>query len=216
MLEPDMPRMRTPPAGRNARRPRSRGRICSPRMGLKSRAMIRGRSPLQGMMSLTATVRSKVSLQVTLTGRLFVTSPALGRIASRRIAQAPSPLRMARVTICSSPLMALYLRSCVPTPRLCRRVLNCGGRPSESESEPLKHKGPGLLTALALPLLPALIHPSAWKGNSPKFTCRILNRIGDRGGATRYYPAPMDRMLPQDVVVLSRYSPYRIEYRWVQ
>ena len=52
-----------------------------------------------------------------------------------------------------------------------------------------------------------LIHRSAWNSNSPKFTCRILNRIGDRGGATRYYPAPMDRMLPQDVVVLSRYSP---------
>src|SRR5215207_2632549 len=165
-----MPRMRTPPAGRSALRPRWRGGICSPRMGLKSREMSRGRSPLQAMMSLTATVRSKVSLQVTLTGRLFVTSPALARIASRRIAQAPSPLRMARVTICSSPLMALSSRSCVPTPSLCRRVLNCGGVPSELESEPLKHKGPGLLRALALPLLHALIHRSAWKVNSPKFS----------------------------------------------
>jgi putative transposase len=106
---------------------------------------------------------------LTLTGRLFVTSPALGRIASRRIAQAPSPLRMARVTICSSPLMALCLRSSVPTPSLCRRVLNCGGRPSESESESLKHIGPGLLAALALPLLPALIHRSVWKWNSANF-----------------------------------------------
>jgi hypothetical protein len=55
--------------------------------------------------------------------------------------------------------------------------LNCGGRPSESETEPLKHIGPGLLTALALPLLLALIHRSAWKGNSAKSICRIVHRI---------------------------------------
>src|SRR5829696_9213728 len=165
-----MLRMRTPPAGRSALRPRSRGRICSPRIGLKSREMSRGRSPLQAMMSLTATVRSKASLQVTLMGRLFVTSPALGRIRSRQIAQAPSPLRMARVTIRSSPLMAVCSRSCVPTPSLCRRVLNSGGVPSEWESEPLKHKGPGLLTALALPLFPGLIHRNAGKVSSPKFS----------------------------------------------
>ena len=50
-------------------------------------------------------------------GKIFVTSLSPGRIRSRRIAQAPSPLRMARVTISSSPLMALSSRSCVPTPR---------------------------------------------------------------------------------------------------
>jgi hypothetical protein len=44
-------------AASSARRPRWRGGICSPRMGLTSRAMIRGRSPLQVMRSLTATVR---------------------------------------------------------------------------------------------------------------------------------------------------------------
>jgi hypothetical protein len=132
-----MQRMRTP-QGRSAQRQRWRGRICSLRMGFKSRAMIRGLSPWQAMMSLTATVRSKASLQLTLTGRSLVTSLSPGRIASRPIAQAPSPLRMARVTISSSPLMALCLRSCVPTPRLCRRVLNCGEVPSEWESEPLR------------------------------------------------------------------------------
>ena len=48
-------------------------------------------------------------------GQTFVTSPALGRIRSRRIAQAPSPLRMARVTTCSSPLMAhVYVRAYRP------------------------------------------------------------------------------------------------------
>src|SRR5215211_1080074 len=76
---------------------------------------------------------------------------------------------MARVTTSSSPLMALCLRSCIPTPSLCRRVLNSGGRPNEWESEPLKHIGPGLLRALVLPLLLALIHRSAWNRNSPKF-----------------------------------------------
>jgi hypothetical protein len=35
--------------------------------------------------------------------------------------------------------------------------------------------GPGLLRVLALLL--ALIHPSAWKGYSPKFACRILHRF---------------------------------------
>jgi hypothetical protein len=50
--------------------------------------------------------------------------------------------------------------SCVPTPSLCRRVLKCGGVPSEWESEPLKHIGPGLLAAPALPLL-TLMHRSA-------------------------------------------------------
>jgi hypothetical protein len=100
---------------------KSRGRICSPRMGSKSRAMIRGRSPLQAMMSLTATVRSKASLRVTLMGRFFVRSPSLARIRSRRIAQAPSPLRVVpplRRATSSSPLMALSSRSCVPTPRV--------------------------------------------------------------------------------------------------
>src|ERR671921_2907881 len=197
-----MLRMRTPPAGRSALRPRSRGGICSPRMGLKSREMIRGRSPLQAMMSLTAMVRSKVSLQVTLTGRLFVTSPALGRIRSSRIAQAPSPLRMARVTICSSPQMALCLRSCVPTPSLYRQVLNCGGQPSESESEPLKHKGPGLLTALALPLLLALVHPSAWNRYSRKVISKIVHSFTPLPQKTRpgtlHSPAPIPLVTPME------------------
>src|SRR5687767_12984510 len=122
---------------------------------------------------------------------------------------------MARVTICSSPLMALCLRSCVPTPSLCRRVLNCGGRPSESESEPLKHKGPGLLTALALPLLPALIHRSAWKGDSPKFAlppfsvvrhslgpgvvrCSVTNKIG--GAITAYLSEEQQRQRTRELV----------------
>ena len=45
------------------------------------------------MMSLTATVRSKASLQVTLMGRFFVTIASLAHIPSRPIAQAPSPIR---------------------------------------------------------------------------------------------------------------------------
>src|ERR671918_439228 len=81
-----MLRMRTPPAGRSALRPRLRGRICSPRMGLKSRETSRGLSPWQAMMSLTATVPSKASIQVTLMGRLFAMIASLGRIRSRRIA----------------------------------------------------------------------------------------------------------------------------------
>src|SRR5215211_5293615 len=76
---------------------------------------------------------------------------------------------MARVTTSSSPLMAPCLRSCIPTPSLCRRVLNSGGVPSEWESEPLKDIGPGLLRALVLPLLFALIHPSAWNRYSANF-----------------------------------------------
>src|SRR5215203_6385802 len=82
---------------------------------------------------------------------------------------------MARVTTSSSPLMALCLRSCIPTLSLCRRVLNSGGVPSEWESEPLKDIGTGLLGALVLPLLFALIHPSAWNRYSRKFRCRILH-----------------------------------------
>ncbi len=49
--------------------------------------------------------------------------------------------------------MALSSRSCVPTPSLCHRVLKCGGVPSEWESEPLKHIGPGLLAAPALSVI---------------------------------------------------------------
>ena len=44
-------------APRSARRPRSTGRICSPLMELKSRAMISSRSPTPAMRSLTATAR---------------------------------------------------------------------------------------------------------------------------------------------------------------
>jgi hypothetical protein len=67
-----------------------KGTYLSPRMGLRSRAMSRGLSPLQAMMSLTAKVRSKATLQLTLTGRsLIVRSLSLGGIRSRPIAQAP-------------------------------------------------------------------------------------------------------------------------------
>src|SRR5919109_5211959 len=76
---------------------------------------------------------------------------------------------MARVTTSSSHLMALSLRSCIPTPSLCRRVLNSGGVPSEWESEALKQIGAGLLRAPLLPLLFALIHPSAWNRHSANF-----------------------------------------------
>ena len=143
--------------------------------GVEIKAMTRGLSPSQAMMSLTATVRSKASLQVTLMGRHFVTSPALERIASRRIAQAPSPLRMARVTICSSPLMALSLRSCVPTPRLCRRVLNCGEcqasrRVNRKSTKDRGYDAPAFL-------LVALIHRSAWKRNSANFAMTEFSEI---------------------------------------
>src|SRR5215211_4389066 len=37
---------------------------------------------------------------------------------------------------------------------------------------------------------PVLIHPSAWKENSPKFTCRILHSTGSIGPKSPYEPAP--------------------------
>ncbi len=96
----------------------------------------RPRSPLQGMQCLTATVRRKASLPLTLTGRFLVRSPSPARTPSRRIAPAPSPLRMVRRSICSSPLMAVCLRSCRPSPpSLWGRAFNRRGRPSGSESE---------------------------------------------------------------------------------
>src|SRR5215211_1664908 len=103
---------------------------------------------------------------------------------------------MARVTTSSSPLMALCLRSCIPTPSLCRRVLNRGGRPSEWESEPLKHIGPGLLRALVLPLLFALIHLSAWNRISANFAfwafceLRLYGVLGSSSSASNAQVTP--------------------------
>src|SRR5829696_7204509 len=126
-----MPRMRTP-QGRSALRLRYTGRIRSPLMGSKSRAiMSSSHSPLQGMASLTATVRRKASFPLTLTGTFLVRSPSPARTPSRGIAQARSPLRMVRRSICSSPPTALCLRSCRPSPpSLWGRGFNSGGRPS--------------------------------------------------------------------------------------
>ena len=86
--------------------------------GVKIEGMTSSRSPMQAMMSLTATVRSKPSFQATLTGRLFVSSTPPARIPSRRIAQAPSPLRMVRRAICSSPQTAACSRSSRSNPSL--------------------------------------------------------------------------------------------------
>ena len=94
-------------AGRSALMPRSRGRICSPLMELKSREMSSSRSPTPAMWSLTATVRRKASFPLTLTGRFLVRNPSPARTLSRRIAQAPPSFRMARITISSSLPMAL-------------------------------------------------------------------------------------------------------------
>jgi hypothetical protein len=55
-------------------------------------------------------------------------------------------------------------------------------------------------------LLPAIIHRSAWKGNSQKLACRILNIRPYWAGARRYLAAPMDRMLAQDIVGLDKDS----------
>ncbi len=55
------------------------------------------------------------------------------------------------------------------------------------------------------------IHPSAWKGNSRKSICRILQIEVYEGGAKQHSPAPMDRMLPQDVVGLDKDAPRCIE-----
>jgi hypothetical protein len=64
--------------------------------------------------------------------------------------------------------------------------------------------GPGLFEAPALFI--ALIHPSAWKMNSRKFISTILNIRPYRAAAMRHLAAPMDRMLPQDVVGLDKDS----------
>src|SRR5215208_2715369 len=47
-------------------------------------------------------------------------------------------------------------------------------KPGQSSVERYRARGRGLATSAHLLL--ALIHPSAWKGNSRKFTCRILNK----------------------------------------
>src|SRR5215208_496074 len=57
-----------------------------------------------------------------------------------------------------------------------------------------------------IPTCRSAIHPSAWKGNSAKFTCRILNIRPYWAGAMRHLAAPMDRMLPQDIVGLDKDS----------
>ena len=54
-------------------------------------------------------------------GEVFVRTPSVGRIRSKRIAQAPLPLGVVvplRRATSSSPLMALSSRSCVSTPRV--------------------------------------------------------------------------------------------------
>ena len=145
LLEWAMPRMRRT-LGQSALRPRFTARIRSPLMGSKSRGIMTGpRSPLQGMASLTAMVRRKVSFPLTLTGRLLVMSPSPARTLSRGIAQAPSPLRMVRRSICSSPLMALCLRSCRPSPPSLwgRGFKPRGTRPGGSETEALSSPIPG-------------------------------------------------------------------------
>ncbi len=50
-------------------------------------------------------------------------------------------------------------------------------------------RGDGSLMAPSLPLH-SLIHPSAQKWNSAKFTCRILHRIGTIGSESAYGPTP--------------------------
>jgi hypothetical protein len=55
-------------------------------------------------------------------------------------------------------------------------------------------------------LLLALIHRSAWNRNSRKFISTILNIRPYQAGAMRHLAAPMDRMLPQDVVGLDKDS----------
>src|SRR5829696_2990788 len=120
---------RTPQAGRSALRPRCTGRICSPIIRLTSRRRTRRRSPLQGMRSMTATATRRLSIHLTLTGRLFVRMPSPATIRSRRIAQAPPTGR----SICSSPQTAASSRSSKSNPPrapLWGQVLSCGGRPS--------------------------------------------------------------------------------------
>jgi hypothetical protein len=153
---------RTAP-GRSALRPRFTGRICSPSMVLKSRGMNSSRSPLQAMMSLTATATLRASLQLTLTGRLlFVRSTSPARITSRRIAQGQAPMRVVCRPICSSPQTAGSSRSPLSNPRLMwRRGLNRGGRPSgldhrRRSSSLAKRRAEATLRAPALPLV--LIH----------------------------------------------------------
>ena len=76
---------------------------------------------MQGMNSLMATVRRRLSLQVTSMGMFFATGYSPARIASRRIAQAPPPILTRRRTglceaICSSPPMEVCSRSSLPNP----------------------------------------------------------------------------------------------------
>src|SRR5215217_684321 len=123
-----LPMTRTLP-GRSALRPRCTGRICSPIISLTSRGRTRRRSPLQGMRSMTATATRRLSIHLTLTGRLFVRIPSPATIRSRRIAQAPPTGR----SICSSPQTAASSRSSKSNPPrapLWGQVLSCGGRPS--------------------------------------------------------------------------------------
>src|SRR5215207_6382645 len=121
--------MTRPTPGRSALRPRCTGRICSPIISLTSRGRTRRRSPLQGMRSMTATATRRLSIHLTLTGRLFVRIPSPATIRSRRIAQAPPTGR----SICSSPQTAASSRSSKSNPPrapLWGQVLSCGGRPS--------------------------------------------------------------------------------------
>jgi hypothetical protein len=61
-----------------------------------------------------------------------------------------------------------------------------------------------LRNARSLPFV--LIHRSAWKGNSAKFTFTILNIRPYGAGPMRHLAAPMDRTLPHDVVGLDKDS----------
>ena len=51
-----------------------------------------------------------------------------------------------------------------------------------------------------------VIHRSSWNMNSRKSISTILNILPYRAGAMPHLAAPMDRMLPQDVVGLDKDS----------
>src|SRR5215203_3505245 len=60
------------------------------------------------------------------------------------------------------------------------------------------HPGRGLAASA---LLLALIHPSAWKGNSPKFACRISHETASECPRKPRIPAPTAGCRTQHVVV---------------